>query len=300
MSNAFDLRHLRYFVVVAEELNFRRAAERLFISQPPLSRQIRDLEEELGVPLFQRTARSLVLTEAGKLFLPEARAVILRAEQAVQAVRTQAKKERAHLRVGYAPSLTVELLPRVLKLFAEECADVRVSLHDLSTEECTQRLKAGKLDVALVARPAPSTRRGLSFEKVLAYSLFGAIAARHPFAFKRALWLSVFRTESLLAYSRDDYPEYHEWLHDLFRPLGFEPQIEEYDSASSLIAAVEAGRGIALVSGSMRCMAGPRMKLIPIKPALDPVVVGVLAGKRPGRWVELFIAAVKKAAPQRH
>src|SRR5271155_3857791 len=107
-----ELRHLRYFVVVAEEQNVTRAAERLHVSQPPLSRQMRDLEEELGVELFRRTAKSLALTEAGKIFLPEARAVLLRAEQAVQTVRAMAKGERGQLRVGYAPSLTVEFLPR--------------------------------------------------------------------------------------------------------------------------------------------------------------------------------------------
>jgi DNA-binding transcriptional LysR family regulator len=99
-----ELRHLRYFVVVAEEQNVTRAAARLRLSQPPLSRQIRDLEEELGVELFRRTAKSLALTEAGKLFLGEARAVLLRAEQAVETVRRMAKGERGKLRVGYAPS----------------------------------------------------------------------------------------------------------------------------------------------------------------------------------------------------
>src|ERR1700754_2270611 len=103
-----ELRHLRYFVVVAEEQNATHAAARLHLSQPPLSRQIRDLEEELGVELFRRTAKSLALTEAGKIFLGEARAVLLRAEQAVATVQDEARGKRGQLRVGYAPSLTVE------------------------------------------------------------------------------------------------------------------------------------------------------------------------------------------------
>ncbi len=137
-----ELRHLRYFVVVAEEQNVTRASERLHVSQSPLSRQIRDLEEELGVQLFRRTAKSLALTEPGKLFLNEARAVLLRADKAVQAVRAVAAGQRGQLRVGYAPSLTVELLPNVLRAFETECPGVRVTLHDLSTEECVQRLAA--------------------------------------------------------------------------------------------------------------------------------------------------------------
>src|SRR5471032_1497697 len=129
-----ELRHLRYFVIVAEEQNVTRAAERLHVSQPPLSRQIRDLERELGVELFRRTAKSLALTEAGKIFLIEARAVILRVDQAVETLLVAAKGNRAKLRVGYAPSLTVELLPKALRLFERDCPGVRVSLHDFSTE----------------------------------------------------------------------------------------------------------------------------------------------------------------------
>src|SRR5580698_4288825 len=112
-----ELRHLRYFIAVAEEQNVTRAAARLHVSQPPLSRQIRDLEEELGVSLFRRTAKSLALTEAGKIFLNEARGVLLQTEKAVQAVRAVAAGDRGQMRVGYAPSLTVEILPKALREF---------------------------------------------------------------------------------------------------------------------------------------------------------------------------------------
>src|SRR5277367_5144578 len=148
-SAQMELRHLRYFVVVAEEQNVTRAAERLHVSQPPLSRQIRDLEEELGVELFRRTAKSLALTEAGKLFLIETRAVLLRVDQAVDAVRALASHHRGTLHVGYAPSLTVRLLPRTLMIFERAHPGVRVALHDLSTEESLDRLSSGKIDVAL-------------------------------------------------------------------------------------------------------------------------------------------------------
>src|ERR1700691_1512472 len=161
-----ELRHLRYFTAVAEEQNVTRAAARVHVSQPPLSRQIRDLEEELGVALFKRTAKSLELTEAGKLFLNEARAVLLRSDEAVQAVRAVAAGTRGQVRVGYAPSLTVEILPRVLKLFEHQQPGTRVSLHDCSTEEYGRLLSARKLDVALGVRPADRMWRGVTFEKL--------------------------------------------------------------------------------------------------------------------------------------
>jgi DNA-binding transcriptional LysR family regulator len=290
-----DLRHLRYFVVVAEEQNVTRAAERLHVSQPPLSRQIRDLEEELGVGLFRRTAKSLALTEAGKIFLNEARAVLLRAEQAVQTVRAVAEGERGRLRVGYAPSLTVELLPRALRLFEGKCPGVRVTLHDLTTEECVQRLAARKLDVALTVRPSGRSMRGLTFEKLVGYPLCCAVGEAHPLAKKRSIALVQLRQERFMVYSQEDYPEYFDWLSGLFKPYPFDPRrVEEYDSAPGLIAAVEAGRGIAIVSASMKCLTGPHVKLLPLKPALPPLVVGALAIQSASLLTERFIAAVKQ------
>jgi DNA-binding transcriptional LysR family regulator len=292
-----ELRHLRYFVVVAEEQNVTRAAERLHVSQPPLSRQIHDLEHELGVELFRRTAKSLALTEAGKIFLSEARAVLLRTDKAVETVRAVAQGDRGQLRIGYAPSLTVELLPKALRAFERERPGVRVSLHDLSTEECVQRLTARKIDVALTVRPSTQSMRGLTFEKLATYPICCAVGAAHPLAKKRSVGLAQLRQERLMAYSREDYPEYFDWLSGLFKPHPFNPsQVEEYDSATGLIAAVEAGRGIAVVASSMQCLAGPRLKLLPFAPPLSPLVVGALFLKPSTPLTERFILAVKEAA----
>jgi LysR family transcriptional regulator, benzoate and cis,cis-muconate-responsive activator of ben and cat genes len=292
-----ELRHLRYFIVVAEEQNVTRAAERLHVSQPPLSRQIRDLEQELGVSLFRRTAKSLALTEAGKIFLNEARGVLLQAEKAVQAVRAVAAGDRGQLRVGYAPSLTVEILPKALREFENAGPGVRVTLHDLSTEECVQKINARKIDVALTVRPSGSSMRGLTFDKITSYPICCAVATTHPLAKKRSISLAQFRKERLMGYSQEDYPEYFDWLADIFKPEPFDPcGVEQYDSATGLIAAVEAGRGVALVSTSMKCLTGPRVKLLPISPALSPIVVGALTGKSASVMAQRFIAAVKKVA----
>jgi DNA-binding transcriptional LysR family regulator len=273
-----------------------RAAARLHVSQPPLSRQIRDLEDELGVQLFKRTAKSIELTEAGKIFLNEARAVLLRSDEAVQAVRAVAAGSRGQVRVGYAPSLTVEILPKALKLFEQAHPGARVSLHDCSTEEYGRLLLERKLDVALGVRPAGRIWRGVIFEKLAAYPLSCALAASHPLGGKRSISVHQIKAERFIGYSRDEYPEYHAWLRELFRPFGFEPVIaEEHDSATSLIAAVEAGRGLAIAPSSLRCLAGPRLKLLPLRPNLPPLIMGILHVPPLSPAAELFVAAVKKS-----
>ena len=159
-----ELRHLRYFVAAAEEENVSRAALKLHVSQPGISRQIRDLEDEIGFQLFERSAKSLKLTNAGKTFLAEARAVLQRADEAVKTARAVANKTDGELHVGYAPSPTVKILPQALRAFQEQFPNVRVMLHDLSTEEMLTGLREGKLHVALMVEPRGRSLRGLGFQ----------------------------------------------------------------------------------------------------------------------------------------
>ncbi len=290
-----ELRHLRYFVAVAEAENVTRAAAKLRVAQPAVSRQIRDLEDELGVALLERTAKTVRLTEPGRLFLAEARLVLQRVEEAVATVRAAADGTAGELHVGYAPSLTVEILPRALRRFQSEFPKVRVSLHDFSTEEMLTGLRDGRLQVALMVAPANDQLHGLRFHELARYPMCVAVAPTHPLARKHSVTLAKIATEPLIAYSRNDYPEYHDMLAALFSPSGRTPFIaEEHDSVTSLIAAVEADRGFALVPSCMACMVGPRLKILPLTPASVPVVVG--AASRDGNdsvAVKNFIAAAE-------
>lgn len=291
-----ELRHLRYFVAVAEEQNITRAAARLRVSQPPLSRQIRDLEVELGVELLTRSAHSVRLTEAGRLFLTEARAVLLRAEEAVKSVRALATHGKGEIHVGYAPSLAVDLLPRSLQAFQEKCPGARVTLHDLSTEDLLDGLRKERLHVALLVRPTGAAMKGLSFDTLRVYPVCVAASPAHPLARGRSVSLTKLKGERLIAYTEKDYPEYHTWVRHLYGRST--PEIaEEHDSVTSLIAAVESGRGVALVSQSLACLAGPRLKLRPLSPAPKPMEVGIAypAGTLSTTSRE-FIAAAKEAA----
>src|SRR2546428_351775 len=166
LDRDMELRHLRYFIGVAEEENVSRAALKLHLSQPALSRQIRDLEDELGFLLLERSAKSVRLTEAGRVFLPEARAVLQRVEDAVKSARAIATGVSGELHVGYAPSLTARILPQTLRAFQAELPNVRVRLHDLSTEEMLAGLREGKLQIAFMVRPTAAMLRGLYFEEL--------------------------------------------------------------------------------------------------------------------------------------
>jgi DNA-binding transcriptional LysR family regulator len=295
-----ELRHLRYFVAVAGEENVSRAALKLHVSQPGLSRQIRDLEEEIGFQLLERSAKSVRLTAAGKVFLAEAREVLLHAEAAVNKARAVAKDGSGEIHVGYAPSLTVQILPPMLRAFQGEFPHVRVTLHDLSSEEMLTRLGTKKLHVALTVRPPAKLLRGLCFVEIARYAMVVAVAPNHPLAKSKAITLAQVAPEPLIGLNRQDYPEAHAETKRLFAAVGLKPNLaEEHEGGTSIIAAVEAGRGIALVPSSLACIVGERVKLLPLKPALPPILVGAISLKEnDSEFVKKFIAAARPFAKQ--
>ena len=292
-----ELRHLRYFIAVAEKENVTRAAERLHVSQPPLSRQIRDLEDELGIPLFEHGAKAVRLTEAGHVFLSEARAVVERANKAVQMVKAVASGKCGEIHVGYAPLLTVELLPRALRCFQGANPSVRVQLHDMSTQEMLRGLVNGTLHVAFLIQVPAKFLSGLVFDEIHRYAVCIAVSPAHPLGRARKIGLEQVANERLVTYTLADYPEYHAWLSDLFAPLKRHPKIgEEHDSATSLMASVEAGRGVALVQQGFDCLTGPRLKVRPLAPAPRPFVVGIAYRKGvKSPAVRNFIAAARRS-----
>jgi LysR family transcriptional regulator, benzoate and cis,cis-muconate-responsive activator of ben and cat genes len=285
MLPGMELRHLRYFVAVAEEQNVTRAALKLHVSQPALSRQVRDLEDELGFTLLERGANSMRLTEGGRAFLVEAKAVLQRAEAAVKTARAIATGNSGELHIGYAPSLTARILPPALRRFQADKPGVRVIWHDNSTEEMLSGLRENRIHLAFLVQPMPTTMKGLHFETITLDPVRIAVAPNHPFAQKRTVTSAEVLRHPLITYSRKEYPEYHELLKRLFGARGVKLRItEEHDSVTSLISAVEAGNGVAVAPDSISCISGPRLKLVPFSSPVEALSVGAA-------WLALSTAA---------
>ncbi|MES2596642.1 MAG: LysR substrate-binding domain-containing protein [Verrucomicrobiota bacterium] len=255
-----ELRHLRYFTAVAEALNFTKAAARLNIAQPALSRQVQDLEDEIGVDLLKRSPRGVTLTAEGKLFFQEAKDTLKHVEEAVMRVRALARGEFGELQIGYAPSPTLEILPAALSAFREIAPAVKVVLHDLAGDELTAGLHDGTLELAVMIQPSDESAAGLEFEELRRYPLYVAMAMGHPLAKLKTITVERVATEPLVALRRLDYSEYYRILDGIFAPSGLRPRIAvECDGVSSLITEIEIGKGVGLVSEVFQRAAGKRL-----------------------------------------
>ena len=275
-----ELRHLRYFVAVAEALNFTKASARLRVAQPALSRQMTDLEDEIGVDLMKRSPRGVTLTAEGKLFLDEVRELLKRADESVEKVRALARGECGELHVGYAPSPTVEILPPALAAYQKAFPRVRVLLHDLSEQELVDGLQNGTLELAMMPGGAGLQSGGLEFEALRSYPICVALAPTHRFARLKSITLEQVAAEPLIGFRRKDYPEYYVGLDRIFGPLGIKPRVAvECDSASSLITEVETGGGIAVASPVLKHVSGKRLLYRPLAGVELVVSVGIARAK---------------------
>lgn len=239
MRPSMELRHLRCFLVVGKELNLTRAAAQLRVAQPALSRTIRDLEEELGATLFQRSPRGVALTPSGNLFLGRTAEILNDVEDSVQQVRAYSEGYAGELNVGYAASPTVEILPPALAAFQKAYPKVSVVLHDLTQRESLEGLRDRTVELALMPLPKWAAHGGMEFERLRQYPLCVACAPGHRFARLKSVPLPSLAAEPIVAFRRKDFPDYHDYLAKIFTGLGVKPRIAvECDSGSSLTSAL--------------------------------------------------------------
>ncbi|HST43493.1 MAG TPA: LysR substrate-binding domain-containing protein [Conexibacter sp.] len=272
-----ELRHLRYFVAVAEELSFTRAAERLHIAQPPLSTQIRALERELGVELFDRSRRAIALTDAGEVLLGEARRLLVQVQQALAATTRAGTGEVGRLTVGFVPSASVGALPSRLKTFRTRHPGVELFLRELPPDELVAALRTGALDLCILYLPFSDP--GLEVLTVAREPLVAALPAEHPLA-ARATPLPVarLRDEPFVVPARHHMPGLNARVMETCRRAGFEPRAVQDDVwlLQTTLGLVAAGIGVALVPASLEKLGRAGVAFRPLRDPGPDVELGAL------------------------
>jgi DNA-binding transcriptional LysR family regulator len=245
-----ELRHLRYFITLAEELHFGRAAQRLHIQQPPLSRQIQLLEAELGFPLFERSRRRVELTPAGHALLGRARQVFEALDTAIHDARSASEGESGRLVVGYPSSLAYSGLTELLRAFRTRFPAVDLSLRELSPGEQIEALKAGGLDVGFVRSSIDDPALGA--ELVRREMLMIVLPDDHRLAAQRSISLEALKHEPFVMFPRARGPAFFDQLMGLCHAAGFTPRIEQEAPQLDIISMVAAGFGVSIMPSSMR------------------------------------------------
>ncbi|MDV7210793.1 LysR family transcriptional regulator [Azotobacter beijerinckii] len=265
-----ELRHLRYFIAVAEELHFGRAAEQLGISQPPLSQQIQALEEELGARLFERTNRRVALSAVGRLFLPEARQVLVQLEQAVDVARRAQRGELGELKVGFTASAPfTSTIPRAIRAFRQACPDVHLDLRELSSRGVAEAVHEGRLQVGMLRPLAPLPEELVALE-LFAEPLVAVLPVDHPLAGGREVGvrLAALGEEPFVFFPRTFGTGLYDQLLGLARAAGFSPRIvQEASEAMTLIGLVATGLGVTVLPASFSRM---RIDGVVYRTLLDP------------------------------
>ncbi|WP_100500771.1 LysR family transcriptional regulator [Geodermatophilus chilensis] len=261
--DVLELRQLAYFVAVAEELHFGRAAQRLLLAQPSLSRQIRQLEDELGVTLLERTSRRVELTVGGRTFLDHAVATLAQVEEARVAARRAASGLAGQVRLGFVASVAVAVLPDLVAAHRRSRPQVTLDLREMTTEAQVPALVEGRIDVGLARdlEPVP----GLRLQTVARERLLVTMPAHHSLHSRRKLHFAELREEPFVTLPRDQVPRAWDRLWMLSRRAGFAPRIaQEALQYTTMLALVAADIGVAVVPESVRSLRTSGVKYVPI------------------------------------
>ena len=270
-----ELRHLRYFVAVVEEQSFTKAAEKLFIAQPPLSRQIQNLESELGISLFERGSRPLKTTEAGQFFYQHAVKLLSNAEE----VKTMTKRigliEKT-VTMGFVGSLLYGLLPKIVYMFRRQQPRLKIELVEMSTKDQIQALKEGRIDVGFgrLKISDPAVRRVLLREEPLML----AVHTSHSLADSKGTYFADIEDENLFLYPSHPKPNFSTQVRNLFSEHGLDPKnLKEVREIQLALGLVAAGEGMCIVPESAKTIQLPNLKYIPLldSSAKSPIFMAI-------------------------
>lgn len=274
-----EFRHFRYFLAAAEELHFTRASRRLSVAQPALSQQIRQLEDEIGAPLFYRLTRGVELTEAGRAFLPFAKAALAASEQAAGAARRAAKGELGQLRIGFTSSASFNpIVTRTIGRFRDAYPGVELELQEQVTTKLLQFLREGRLQLAFV-RAAIDETEGLRRTSLPDEELWVAMPARHRLAEKARIDLAAMSADLFILYPRANGRLLYDAIVAACGQAGFSPHIvQEAPQMASTVNLVAAGVGVALVPASMRQIRAPGVAYVQLAAAVPVASLALAQG----------------------
>jgi DNA-binding transcriptional LysR family regulator len=289
-----ELRHLRYFVAVAEELSFTKAAQKLRLAQPSLTRQVRNLEDEMGVRLLDRSNNRVVLTEGGCLFLFESKRLLAMCAESVAAVQRLSRGESSHLNIGYVANIHYGLLPATLGAFRKLCPGVALNLFDMTSAEQFEALVGRKIDLGFVGlRPVLPDPR-LHSEGVAHDTIFVALPARHPLVKKAKIKLADLSAEFFIGMSQKTHPGARDWLLGTCLKAGFAAKIlQEADTELTAIRFVGDNLGVALMPGQIAELAHEGVVFHPLSPSLRRESTIAWRADNPSRPLKDYIQIVK-------
>jgi DNA-binding transcriptional LysR family regulator len=293
-----ELRHLRAFVAVAEELHFGRAAERLYVVQPALSKRIASLEAELGVRLFERSRRRVALTEAGAALLEDARRLVDQADGLAARAREVGRGEAGLLRLGFIAPALYALVPQVLRRCRDELPGVRVLLEEVHNREAVEGVRSGRFHVAFVRLPA-APDDGVVVEAVREDPVVVAVPDDHPLAARREVALADLADVAMIMIPRSHEPELFDHYVALCRSAGFSPRVaHEVDRTHVGVGLVAGGLGVCFVPASAQRVEHPGVVYRPLRAPGAAVTLGVArrAGA-PAPVVERLLALQPWAPP---
>ncbi len=272
-----ELRHCKYFVAVAEELHFGRAAKKLHIAQPPLSQQIKNLEEELGVRLFDRTKRAVQLTDAGRYFLNEARQLLLQAEQAAETARRIYQGKAGRLVIGFVGSVIHTFLPESLRLFRDRFPDVELVLQEMNTAEQVDALLARRIDVAFLYIDAIDGRDSrLASQQLVRAPLMVVLPKKHVLAGRATVHIRDLAGEPFIANTRSSEPVVRDAFISLCHSAGFSPHIaQEAGHVQTVLGLVASGLGACLLPEYIKNIKRPGVRYLPLAGSPPAVKLGV-------------------------
>lgn len=288
-----ELRHLRYFVAVAEGLHFGRAAERLHIAQPSLSQQIRRLENEVGFELLKRTSRQVKLTAAGEELLPRAIRILDDAETAVRATREAGEGVTGHLTLGFIEVAAITIVPEAVRRFRASHPRVGLTLRELGVEEQVERVHTGRLDLGFI-RVDPSIE-GLVTETVLEERMVVAVPAGHTFADRQSVKMEEIASEPLIAVERDILPDLYDETINLLRSHKSGGYIaQKASSVLAVLGLVATGLGLSVLPASVQGLSFDGMELVEIEDSTRAVMLVVHSERPLPPLLEAFLDVVRE------